>query len=235
MPTPLAGLPMSDKLMTQVDLWQTNAISDFDLLETIIREVSYQIQLQKEREEKGIHTVFHPQSSKKHTPKQFNPKLDPTILFLDIKNLTLRLEEFGFRVEKGQPLTIFDPVFEGHGNITVKNVSIALKVEVKKERVFRDGLESARPVLQLAEFDIHLEKLKLEFMETGADWILNAVLKGFSYQIAEIVQDNLKEQIGAQVHTILDQANDLLNTNPDILMNALGIKVSDLDESIVSV
>ena len=235
MPTPLAGLPMSDKLMTQVDLWQTNAISDFDLLETIIREVSYQIQLQKEREENGIHTVFHPQSSKKHTPKQFNPKLDPTILFLDIKNLTLRLEEFGFRVEKGQPLTIFDPVFEGQGNITVKNLSIALKVEVKKERVFRDGLESARPVLQLAEFDIRLEKLKLEFMETGADWILNAVLKGFSYQIAEIVKDNLKEQIGAQVHTILDQANDLLNTNPDILMNALGIKVSDLDESIVSV
>lgn len=89
--------------------------------------------------------------------------------------------------------------------------------------------------MQLAEFDIRLEKLKLEFMETGADWILNAVLKGFSYQIAEIVQDNLKEQIGAQVHTILDQANDLLNTNPDILMNALVIKVSDLDESIVSV
>lgn len=222
--------------MTQVDLWQTNAISDFDLLETIIREVSYQIQLQKEREENGTHTVMSPQSSKlKHTPKQFNPKLDPTILFLDIKNLTLRLEEFGFRVEKAQPLTIFDPVFEGAGNITVKNVSIALKVEVKKERVFRDGLETARPVLQLAEFDIRLEKLKLEFMETGADWILNAVLKGFSYQIAEIVQDNLKEQIGAQVHIILDQANDLLNTNPDILMNALGIKVSDLDESIVSV
>ena len=219
---------MSDKLMTQVDLWQTNAISDFDLLETIIREVSYQIQLQKEREET-------PQSSKlQDTPKQFNPKLDPTILFLDITNLTLRLEEFGFRVEKGNP-SIFDPVFEGAGNITVKNVSIALKVEVKKERVFREGLESARPVLQLAEFDIRLEKLKLEFMETGADWILNAVLKGFSHQIAEIVQDNLKEQIGAQVHIILDQANDLLNTNPDILLNALGIKVSDLDESIVSV
>ena len=213
-------------------MWQTSAISDFELLETAIREVSYQIQLQKESEENG--TESSPPTSKPNA-NQFNPKLDPTVLFLDIKNLTLRLEEFGFRVEKGEPLTIFDPVFEGVGSITVKNVSITLKLEVKKERVFRSGLETPRPVLQLAKFDVQLEKLKLEFMETGADWILNAVLKGFSHQITEIVQDSLREEIVKQVHIILEQVNGFIDSNPDLLMNALGVTMKDLEEQVVSV
>ncbi|KAL7542915.1 hypothetical protein ACHAXR_012357 [Thalassiosira sp. AJA248-18] len=231
LPRQLTGLPMSDKLKSQIDLWQTSSITDFELLETAIREVSYQIQLQKEREEKGIEL---PQQSNPST-KCFNPKLDPTVLFLDIKNLTLLLEEFGFRVEKGEPLTVFDPVFEGSGSITVKNVSITLKVEVKKERVFRRGIETPRPVLQLAKFEVELEKVQLEFKETGADWILNAVLKGFSGQITEIVKDNLKEQIVKQVHILLEQVNGFIDTNPDLLMNALGITMNDLDESIVCV
>jgi len=213
-------------------LWQTSAISDFELLETAIREVSYQIQLQKEREENGFEV---PLQTPKQTPKHFNPRMDPTVLFLDIKNLTLRLDDFGFRVEKGKPLTIFDPVFEGCGSITVSNVSITLKVEVKKERVFRSGLETPIPVLQLAKFEVGLEKLKLEFMETGADWILNAVLKGFSHKITEIVQDNLKEQIVKQVHILLEQMNSFIDSNPDLLMNALGITMADIEESIVSV
>jgi len=231
-PRQLTGLPMSDKLKSQIDLWQTSAISDFELLETAIREVSHQIQLQKEREESKTQESFRTHES---VPKKFNPRLDSTILFLDIKNLTLRLEEFGFRVEKGKPMTIFDPVFEGSGSIDVKNVSITLKVEVKKERVFRCGLETPRPVLQLAKFDVGLEKLKLEFMETGADWILNAVLKGFSHQITEIVQDNLKEQIVKQVHTVLEQTNSFIDSNPDLMMNILGITMNDLEESIVCV
>jgi len=232
-PSQLNGVPLSDKLKSQIDLWQSSAIDDFDLLETTIREVSQQIQLQKEREENGI--PITEQSSSTPTAKQFDPKVDPTILSLDITNLTLRLEEFGFRVEKGEPLTIFDPVFEGRGSINVKNVSISLKVEVKKERMFRDGVETGRPVLQLANFDIKLEQLKLVFMETGADWILNGVLKGFRHQITEIVEANLKEQIMAQVHTLLDQVNTYLDTNPDFLLNSLEIGVDDLDESIVSV
>jgi len=211
-------------------MWQASAISDFELLETAIREVSYQIQLQKEREEQGIE--LPPQQETKH---HFNPRLDPTILFLDIKNLTLLLEEFGFRVEKGEPLTIFDPVFEGCGSITVKNVSISLKVEVKKERVYRGGRETPRPVLQLAQFEVELEKVKLEFMETGADWILNAVLKGFCHQITEIVQENLKEQIVKQVHTVLEQVNNFVDANPDLLMHSLGITMKDLDETVVCV
>ncbi|KAL7550468.1 hypothetical protein ACHAWF_013694, partial [Thalassiosira exigua] len=212
-PYQLTGLPMSDRLKTNIDLWQTSAISDFELLETAIREVSYQIQLQKEREEKGI--PLPPQANR------FNPRADPTVLFLDIKNLTLRLEEFGFRVEKGQPLTIFDPVFEGCGSITVKNVSITLKVEVKKERVFRGGLETSRPVFLLSSLNVELERLRLEFQETGADWILNAVLKGFSQQITDIVQDNLKQQIVKQVHTALEIANEQVAANPDLLLNIL--------------
>ena len=72
-------------------------------------------------------------------------------------------------------------------------------------------------------------------METGADWILNGVLKGFRHQITEIVQANLKEQIMTQVHTLLDQVNTYLDTNPDFLLNSLEIGVDDLDESIVSV
>lgn len=191
--------------------------------------MSHQIQLQQERDENGIEL---PQKS--HI-KNFNPRLDPTILFLDIKNLTLRLEEFGFRVEKGEPLTIFDPVFEGSGSITVKNVSIALKVEVKKERVFRDGIETPRPVLQASLHEIRLEKLKLELRDSGADWILNAVLKGFSHQITEIVRENLKEQIVKQVHIVLEQVNGFIDTNPDLLMNTLGITMNDLEESIVCV
>ena len=230
MPRPLTDLPMSEKLKTQLDLWQSGVISDFELLETAIHEVSHQIKMQKEREENG--TV---EPTPQNNTKSFNPKVDPTVICLDIKNLTLLLNDFGFRVEKGEPLTIFDPVFEGCGSITVKNVSITLKVEVKKQRVYRGGIETPRPVFQLSKFEIKLEKLKLEFMETGADWILNAVLKGFSHKITEIVEENLKEQIVKQVHVVLEQMNGFIDSNPDLLMHVLGITMADIEESVVCV
>jgi len=229
-PRPLTDLPMSEKLKTQLDLWQSGVISDFELLETAIHEVSHQIKMQKEREENG--TV---EPTPQNNTKSFNPKVDPTVICLDIKNLTLLLNDFGFRVEKGEPLTIFDPVFEGCGSITVKNVSITLKVEVKKQRVYRGGIETPRPVFQLSKFEIKLEKLKLEFMETGADWILNAVLKGFSHKITEIVEENLKEQIVKQVHVVLEQMNGFIDSNPDLLMHVLGITMADIEESVVCV
>ena len=217
-------------LLFKIDLWQSGAISDFELLETTIREVSQQIKMQKEREEDGNFEPLPPKRT-----KRFNPKVDPTVLCLDIKNLTLLLNDFGFRVEKGEPLTIFDPVFEGCGSITVKNVSITLKVEIQRDRVFRDGLETPRPVLRLSKFEVGLEKLKLEFMETGADWLLNAVLKGFSHKITEIVEENLKEQIVNQVHTLLEQINGFIDTNPDLLMHVLGVTMADISERIVCV
>ena len=212
------------------DSWQSLEVSDFELLETAIREVSFQIQLQKEREDEGELPRCDANST-----NRFNPRLDPTVLFLDIQNLTLRLEEFNFRVERGQPLTIFDPVFEGRAGIIVKNVSITIRVTVEKERSFRDGNELPRPVLKLSTFDVKLEKLRFKFMQTGADWILNAVVKGFDHLITAIVQENLKEEIMKQVNAVLEQMNGLIESNPDLLMNALGITLKDLEESTVLV
>lgn len=242
-PYPLHDLPLTQTLKTGIDLWQSSAISDFEFIQIAIRDVSSQIQRQKEYEEKNGKINVVPVSLPKekmqqpihHHPKRFNPRLDPTLLFLDIKNLTLHLDEFTFRVEKGENRTIFDPVFEGSGSLTVQNVSITLRVEVKKERVNKHGFKAERPVLQLTKFDVRLEKLKLVFKETGADWILNSVLKGFRDQITEIVQDNLKEQISQQVHIILDQANGLIYNNPDLLMQILGVTVNNLEESIICV
>ena len=73
------------------------------------------------------------------------------------------------------------------------------------------------------------------FTETGADWILNSVLKGFRRQTSEIVEAILKEQITHQVHNLLESANGFIDANPDVLMVALGITLKDLEESIVSV
>ena len=223
-------------------MWQSSAISDFELLQIAIRDVSYQIQLQKEREESGIEKVIYKQTnhyekgkSPSNLKKPFNPRIDPTVLFLEIKNLTLHLNDFVFRVEKGEPLTIFDPVFEGAGSLTIQNVSIVLRVDVKKERVFKHGLETTRPVLQLEKLDVRLEKLKLTFKETGVDWILNQVLKGFSDQITEAVQENLKEQIVKQVHNVLEQLNGFIDANPDLFVKILGITMNDLEESIICV
>ncbi len=204
-------------------MWQSAAISDFQLLESAIGEVTRQIQLQKEREENGI---LHPPRCKH---EHFDPKSDPTILFLDIKNLTLRLEDFGFRVEKAQP-KLFDPVFEGRGSIAVKNVSITLKVEIKKRTMMLNGLNTLRPILQLSRFEIRLEKLKLGFQETGADWFWNALLKGFRHQITDVVQANLKENIKKQIRAVLAQANEFIDANPHLL-NTLGISMKDLEES----
>ncbi len=221
---------MSDTLKAGLDLWQTSAINDFELLEIAIRDVSYQIS------HTGDNCNGKIESNHQQLPRQhvFNPKEDPTVLFLDIKNLTMNLNEFTFRVEKKEP-TIFDPVFEGGGSIMVKNLSLALKVEIKKERAKKNGVEMYRPVFHLTTLDVGLEKLKIVFTETGADWLLNSVLKGFRRQTSEIVESILKEQITQQVHSLLENANVFVDANPDLLLVALGITLRDLGESIVSV
>ena len=229
-PKPLDDLPMSDTLKAGIELWQKAAINDFELLEIAIRDVSYQISHSGDNWNGDIEPV-HQQPPKQNV---FNPKEDPTVLFLDIKNLTMNLNEFTFRVEKKEP-TIFDPVFEGGGSIMVKNLSLALKVEIKKERVKKNGVELYRPVFHLTTLDVGLEKLKIVFTETGADWLLNSVLKGFRRQTSEIVESILKEQITQQVHSLLENANVFVESNPDLLLVALGITLSDLGESIVSV
>ena len=224
---------MSDTLKAGIDLWQTSAISDFELLEIAIKDVSYQISntqlsVQPVRQQPSRQPPSKPSTS------VFKPKEDPTVLFLDVKNLSMNLNEFTFRVEKKEP-TIFDPVFEGGGSIMVKNVSLALNIEIKKERVMKNGVELYRPVFHLTTLDVGLEKLKIIFTETGADWLLNSVLKGFRRQTSEIVESILKEQITQQVHNLLENANGFIDANPDLLLGALGITLKDLDESIVSV
>ena len=84
--------------------------------------------------------------------------------------------------------------------------------------------------MELSRFEIRLEKLKLGFRETGADWLWNALLKGFRQQITEIVQTNLKENIKKQVRAILEQVNEFIDANPHLLMNALRITMKDLEE-----
>ena len=227
-PKPLDDLPMSDTLKAGIDLWQTSAISDFELLEIAVRDVSYQISHAGDCSSGG---VVHHEPAREHV---FNPKEDPTVLFLDIKNLTMNLNEFTFRVEKKEP-TIFDPVFEGGGSITVRNLSLALKVEIRKERAKKNGVELFRPVFHLTTLDVGLEKLKIVFTETGADWLLNSVLKGFRRQTSEIVEAILKEQITQQVHSLLETANGFVDSNPALLLDSLGITMKDLGESIVSV
>ena len=222
---------MSDTLKAGIDLWQVSAISDDELLEIAIRDVSYQISHTDDICNGGTKSFSQQSSQQRH---EFNPREDPTVLFLDIKNLTMNLNEFTFRVEKKEP-TIFDPVFEGGGSIMVKNLSLVLKVEIKKERVKKNGVELYRPVFHLATLDVGLDKLKIVFTETGADWLLNSVLKGFRRQTSEIVEAILKEQITQQVHSLLENANGFIDANPDLLIGLLGITLDDLGESIVSV
>jgi hypothetical protein len=92
-PSQLEDLPLSDSLKTAIDLWQSSAICDFEFTQIVIREVSNNIELHS-GQEKPIGTD---QASK---TKPFNPTIDATALLLDMKNLTLHLDEFIFRVEK---------------------------------------------------------------------------------------------------------------------------------------
>jgi hypothetical protein len=81
----------------------------------------------------------------------------------------------------------------------------------------------------LATFEISLEKLSISFRDTGADWVLNTVLKGFRDQITQVVQDNVKDQIKKQVHIALEHVNGMFEGNPDLLLNMLGITLDDLE------
>ena len=226
-PSQLEDLPLSDSLKTGIDLWQSSAITDFEFTQIVIKEVSSNIELHT-GDEKPIGTDIG-YEVKPHFVgpfKPFNPKIDATVLLLEIKNLTLHLDEFIFRVEKGQNVTIFDPVFEGAGSLTVKNVCISLKVAVKK--AFRNRSRTEKPLFQLEMFDISLEKISIVFKETGADWVLNTILKGFRDQITQVVQENVKEQIKKQVHIALQHLNDMFDANPELLLKLLGTNLDDL-------
>ena len=191
-----------------------------------------------------------PTSSSSHNqppPHRFNPRVDPTVLFLEIKRLTLNLDNFFFRIEKAaDKKTIFDPVFAGRGMLSLQNISIRLRVECAKERVKQPTPQSSgggqqtidivTPILQLRQLEVSLEKLSMMVKDTGfgSDWILNKAVEVFEEKLMEVVVTNLKDQIQEQlVHNILESLNSYFLINPNLLLNVLGISMDDLDENVV--
>ena len=245
----LQGLPVSSVLNCGFDLWRNLEIDDDELLEIAIRDVSYQIQLQHEREIAGeekeckedqANTVYHhhPSLSKVSAVPEpfthrFNPRVDPSVLFLEIQKLTFNLDKFLFRIEKHESRrTVFDPVFEGSGSLMVKNVSIKLRVECVKEYVVQMGRRRAVPLLQIRELDVQLEKVKLKVKDTGADWLLNKVVQSFEDSITQILATNLNEQVRQQMDLALENLNGYFTVNPDIILGLLDVTMDDLEEKV---
>lgn len=255
----LDDLPVSKVLDSGIELWRNLEIDDDELLEIAIKDVAYQIRLNADKRSKRnpsngetadetalaglfpsirVDTSFSSApdllkktSSSESLGRRFNPRDDPTVLYLEIKMLTFHLEKFFFRIEKEESRrTIFDPVFEGCGNLLVRNVSIKLRVECLKTQ--SHGPNSAIPILLLRELDVQLEKVKLEVNETGADWLLNKVVQGFEDNITEVVATNLEDQVREQVDLILDYLNSYFEVNPAIVLGLLGISMDDLAEHV---
>ena len=212
-----SSTPTSPKVLEQLNTWQMNNTS-VSLDDSFLGETT--------------------------KPHRFNPRVDPTVLFLEIKKLTFNLENFLFRIEKHESKkTIFDPAFEGTGSILVKNVLIKLRVECYKGYVFKQSViagvttntEVAVPVLQLTDLDVSLEQVKLEVQDTGADWLLNKIVEGFGDKFAEIISANLCDQVRKQVEEALDNINGYFEENPDVLLGVLDICIDDLDEMTVFV
>ncbi|CAJ1936223.1 unnamed protein product [Cylindrotheca closterium] len=253
----LDDLPVSKVLDSGIELWRNLEIDDDELLEIAIKDIAYQIRLNAgkkpernssngESTDEAAIANFLPSitssfssapdllkktSSSESLGRRFNPRDDPTVLYLEIKMLTFHLEKFFFRIEKEENRrTIFDPVFEGCGNLLVRNVSIKLRVECLKTQ--SQGPNSAIPILLLRELDVQLEKVKLEVRETGADWLLNKVVQGFEDSITEVVATNLEDQVREQVDLILDNLNSYFEVNPAIVLGLLGISMDDLAEHV---
>jgi hypothetical protein len=244
----LSNLPVSSVLDCGIDLWRNLEIDDDELLEIAIRDVSYQIQLHQEqdgnvemvKESKEDDPIFPSDASVGPTKRfrRFNPRLDPTILYLEIKKLTFNLENFIFRIEKPESKrTIFDPTFDGSGSVLVRNVSVRMRVECVKDYVCSKltNEEVCVPVLQLQDFEVSLEQVKLHVQNTGADWLLNKVVDGFGDRFTEIMAANLQEQIRMQIEEALRNMNDYFVSSPDVLLTLLDISLDDLEDKIVYV
>ena len=166
---------------------------------------------------------------------RFNPRVDPTVLYLDMKNLTLRLDNFMFRIEKNEK-TLLDPVFEGKGSLTIQNVSIRVRVECAKERIRKTALgETFAPVLILKELETSLEQVKLRVRDTafGSDWLVNKAVLAFGDDITKVVEENLREQVHQQAKAALENLNGYFLVNPNMLLNLLGISMDDLDDNVI--
>lgn len=258
----LQGLPVSSVLNCAIELWRNLEIDDDELLEIAIRDVSFQIKLQQEREEKSCFETrpgtpqcpssvptmslsshsfdgkLKPSSSFETVRRRFNPRVDPTVLFIEMKKLTLHLDNFLFRIEKSARRTVFDPVFEGRGMVCLENVSIRLRIECAKERVKRStnaGVDVSAPILQIQELSVELENMQLKVQDTGfgSDWLLNRAVKVFGDNITKVVEDNLRDQILEQSRAAVENLNAYFLVNPNMLLNLLGISMDDLEENVV--
>ena len=239
-----------------LDLWRNLELDDDELMEIAIKDVSYQIRLnQNGKEEKdqepndesvdesssasSLQHQLQPPTKTKTSHSflnRYNPRVDPTVLYLEIKMVTFHLDNFFFRIEKDEhKRTLFDPTFEGSGSLMVKNVSIKIRVDCLKQSVRLFGSQSFVPMLELRELDVELERVRLKVKDTGADWILNRVVKSFEDSITEVVASNLKDQVKEQVNVALESMNSYFKVNPDIILGLLGISIEDLDEKIVYV
>jgi hypothetical protein len=245
----LGGLPVSAVLNCGIELWRNLDIDDDELLEIAVRDVSYQIQLQGEREAEGEEketkddraSITYRQSlltrttdvSERYIQQRFNPRVDPSVLYLEIQNLTFNLQKFLFRIEKHEDRrTIFDPVFEGSGSLIVQNVSIKLRVECVKDYVKQMGRKHAVPLLQINELDVQLEKVKLMVKDTGADWLLNKVVKSFEGNITHILATNLNEQVRLQLQLALENLNGYFAIHPNVILGLLDISIDDLEDKV---
>jgi len=251
---------VSQVLNCSIELWRNLEIDDDELLEIAIRDISYHIELHEKQEKtngKGAKNVgssatdeedlfasysFGSQSgaqlsssssSESAGRHRFNPRLDPTVLFLEIKNLTLNLDNFFFRIEKGERKTIFDPVFEGRAMLSLQNVTIRLRVECAKERVKKTanpglGTDISTPILQLRDLEVKLEKLQMTVKDTGfgSDWVLNKAVEVFEEKLTAVVEGNLKEQIIEQAQNAVENINSYFLMNPDLLLNLVSFYVS---------
>jgi hypothetical protein len=219
--TALRGMPISSVLSSAIELWRNLELDDDELLEIAIRDVSYQIQLEKEREEgfeppfimapvecqgswsdgislassfgsTGSSSKLKQTRTSESVRHRFNPRIDPTVLYLEIKNLNLNLRNFQFRIEKNEKKTLFDPVFEGKGMVSLENISVRLRVECAKERLLvpAPNVDASTPILLLQELDVILDKLRMKVKDTGfgSDWILNRAVDVFEENITKVVE-----------------------------------------------
>jgi hypothetical protein len=149
-----------------------------------------------------------------------------------MSQLTCCLDDFTYRVEPEVRRSIFDPVFEGIGALVIKNVSLKVRIELRKERVKKFENDVIVPALQLCEMDIGLEKVEFYFKETGLDWLLNKIIENFFAQLTQIVRDNLKSQISKIFINTLENLNKSLQVHPDMFLKIFGISLDDLEDNI---
>lgn len=246
----LHGLHVSSVLNCAIRLWEDMEIDDDELMEIAIRDVSYQIKLRKEKEEKPDSEVHMTAADEYEMSgaslsstrddgarRRFNPRKDPTVIYLELTGLSCHLENFTFRLEPKDQQTQWDPVFgsiifQGTGSLKIEDAAIKLRMECCKERVQKLKSAELVPVLRLEEFDLKLHKVHMEFKETGFDWLLNKVISGFRDVISGIVEQNIRHQVLQQIHDALEHVNAFIEVNSDIVLKLLGITIEDLDENV---